>query len=181
MILESGEKPEPGPEHGSDAAIRGGSLGQPEVQDAQTLRAELDGEQRRPCRADDGGMSCADRIENRSKRTKFIEFAVIAFPVLPIKHDGYIRQFVLMAGHRTRHRLAEFRKHHVWGIQTSPNRGKEFASSQDFTGLGEVGHEVETIPATNGQQGGLFAAMFNPFKTRGYDSVKMARNVGRPG
>jgi hypothetical protein len=77
--------------------------------------------------------------------------------------------------------LAEFRKHHVWGIQTSPNRGKEFASSQDFTGLGGVGHEVQTIPATNGQQGGLFEAMFNPFKTRGYDSVKLARNVGRSG
>ena len=108
MILESGEEPECGPEHGSDAAIPGGSLGQPEVQSAEILLAELDGEQRRSCRSDDRGMSYADRIENRSKRTKFIEFAMIALQAGAIQQDGYIRQFVLMAGHRTRHRLAEF-------------------------------------------------------------------------
>ena len=154
MILESGEEPESGPEHGSDAAVAGGLLGQPEIEPAETLLVELDGEQGRPCRADDRGMSRADRIENRSKRTKFIESAVIAFHVLAIKHDRYISQCVLMAGHRTRSRLAEFRKHGVCGIHTSPDRGKEFSSIEDFAGLGGVGHEVQTIPAKNGQQGG---------------------------
>ena len=122
MSLESGEEPESGPEYGSDAAITGGSLGESEVQSAQILLKKLDGEQGSPCRADDRGMSCADRIENRSKRTKFIEFALIAFQILAVQHNGYISQLVLMAGHRTRNRLAEFGKHDVCGIQTSPNR-----------------------------------------------------------
>ena len=98
-------------------------------------------------------MSCADGIENRSERTKFIEFALIAFQILAVQHDRYISQFVLVARHRTRNRLAEFRKHDVCGLQTSPNRRIEFASSQDFAGLGGVGHEVQTIAAKNGQPG----------------------------
>ena len=181
MRLESGEEPESGPEYSSDAAVTDGSLGESEVQSAQILPKKLDGEQGRPCRPDDRGMSCADGIENRSERTKFIEFALIAFQILAVQHDRYVSQFVLMARHRTRNRLAEFRKHYVCGIQTSPNRRIEFASSQDFAGRGGVGHEVQTIAAKNGQPGVGLRPMFNLFKTMDYHSVKLTGNVGRPG
>ena len=181
VSLESGEQPESGPEYGSDAAITGGSLGESEVQSAQILLKKLDGEQGRPCRADDRGMSCADEIENRSKRTKFIEFGLIAFQILAVQHDRYVSQFVLMARHRTRNRLAEFRKHDLCGMQTSPNRRIEFASSQDFAGLGGVGHEVQTIAAKNGQPGVGLRPCLICSRQWTVIPIKLAGNVRRPG